>query len=297
MGRYATPLITSPLLPLAENGVEVLICEARLAHQATDDPEDVEEEQLMTVLVMFEPQPAQRYEARNLAGTYIAAQSMFKQLPDGCDLTGWLLGVLNSRISASLYIVLSLPPIYTDETARQIESVLAGLRNSHYHQLGLAIAVSQTPEEWGHCIGIDGFVSADKPVSGRESLNVFNMLAAFMAPGLSSCVDWEELRSVFGNHRSPSRVASGAWMDTKAAFVWATSDNQELVKNCKAIASMPSRCLQIESQHKLMKEICKSTANDSVFVMIAPYGLSSEPFLVDQIVPVTLIAAFDTKEI
>ena len=69
MGRYATPLLMAPPLPLVENGVEVLICEARLAHRATDDPDDTEEEQLMTVLVSFDPSPGQRYAARNLAGT------------------------------------------------------------------------------------------------------------------------------------------------------------------------------------------------------------------------------------
>ena len=296
MGRYATPLITAPPLPPVENSVEVLICEARLAHRATDNPADVEEEQLATVMLSFDPSPAQRYAARNLAGTYIAAQSTYEQLPVGRGLAEWLLGLLNSRVAASLYVVLSLPPVYTEHTARQIEGVMAGLRNDRYHQLGLAIAVGVRPEDWGDCSGIDGFVSADVADSDRESLVAFNMLAALMAPGLSSCVDWDELRSIFGTHEFPSRVTSGVWLEGMATFIWATAHDQELVKNCKAIASMPSRCLRLESQHKLMKEICKSTANDSAFVMIAPYGMSSEPLLEDQIVPVFLIAAPPAKK-
>ena len=295
MGRYATPLITAPPLPPMDNGVEVLICEARLAHRATDDPEDVEEEQLMTVLVSLDPQPAQRYAARNLAGTYISAQSTFEQLPVGCDLAEWLLGLLNSRVSASLYVVLALPPVYTDDTARQIEDVLRGLRNSQYHQLGLAIAVSLTPEDWGNCNGIDGFVSAGARDEERASLHVFNILAALMAPGLSSCVDWEELRSIFGTHAFPSSVASGVWIEAQATFIWATAEDQDLVKNSKVIVSMPSRCLQLASQHKLMKAICKSILKDFAFLMIAPYGMLSEQLLVDQIVPVSLIAAPGAK--
>ena len=51
MGRYAEPLIHAHLLPAIENRVEVFIAEARLAHRSSTDPEDVEEEQLMTVLV------------------------------------------------------------------------------------------------------------------------------------------------------------------------------------------------------------------------------------------------------
>lgn len=296
MGRYATPLITAPPLPPVDNGMEVLICEARLAHRVTDDPDDVEEEQLMTVLVSFNPQPAQRYAARNLAGTYVAAQSTFEQLPVGSGLAKWLLSLLNSRVSASLYVVLGLPSIYSDDTARQIEGVLASLRKDQHHQPGLTVAVCVRPEDWGDCSGIDGFVAAGAKDASLVALHVFNMLAALMAPGLSSCVDWDELRSIFGTHEFPSRVASGVWIEAQATFIWATADDQALAKNCKVIAAMPSNCIQLASQHKLMKEICKSTVNGSAFVMIASYGMSSEPHLADQIVPVFLIAAPPAKK-
>ena len=295
MGRYATPLITAPPLPPVENGVEVLICEAHLAHRATNDPENVEEEQLATVMLSFNPSPAQRYAARNLAGTYIAAKSTFEQLPVGCGLADWLLGLLNIRVAASLYVVLELPPVYSKDIARQIESVLAGLRNDRYHQLGLAVAVGARPEDWGDCRGIDGFVAAGGGDGDQASIHVFNMLAALMAPGLTSCVDWEELQSVFGTYEFPSKVVSGVWLEGQATFVWANAGDQKLVKICKAIALMPSRCLQLTSQHKLMKEICKSSVEDCVSVMIAPYGMSSEHLLVNKIVPVILMVAPDTE--
>ena len=296
MGRYAEPLINTPPLPPIENGVEVLIAESRLAHRANDDPDDVEEEQLMTVLVSFDPQPAQRSAAHTLASTFIAARTKFEQLPAGRELADWLNELLYSRVSASLCIVLSLPPVYSEDTAQQIEGVLAGLRNRQHHHLRLAVAVSLKTLDWGDCCGIDGFVSADARGRDRASLQVFSMLAALMAPGLTFCVDWEELRSIFGTLELPSRVASGVWLEELATFVWATAEDRELMKNCKAIASMPARCLQLASQHRLIKEICKSTAKDSAFVMIAPYGMSSEPLLVDQIVPVFLIAAPPAKK-
>ena len=184
MGRYATPLVMAPPLPLVENGVEVLICEARLAHRATDDPGDIEEEQLMTVLVSFDPSPGQRYAARNLAGTYIATQSTFEQLPVGCGLAEWLLGLLNSRIAASLYVVLSLPSVYLKDIALQIQGVLAGLRNGQYHQLGLTVAVGVRPGDWGDCSGIDGFVAVCAEDGEQASIQVFNMLAALILCGL-----------------------------------------------------------------------------------------------------------------
>ena len=291
MGRYATPLISVLPLPEIENGVEVLICEARLAHSATNNPDDIEEQQLATVLVSLHPSPAQRSAARTLTGTFIAAQSTFEQFPVGSDLADWLLGLLNSRISASLYVVLSLPPVYSEVIARQIEDVLASLRKDQYHQLGLTVAVGVRPEDWGDCSGIDGFVAAGVGDGDRASIHAFTMLAALMAPGLSSCVDWDELRSIFGNHEFPSRVASGIWFQAEATFVPGSAEDKKLITDSRVIAFMPSHSLQFSSQNKLMNAIRKFTANDPDFVMITPYGMSSEPVMSDQVVPVFLIAA------
>ena len=290
MGRYATPLLTAPPLPPIENVVEVLICEARLAHAATDDPCDIEEEQLMTVLVSFGPQPAQRNAARNLAGTFIAAQAIFEQLPVGFGLAEWLLGLLNSRVAASLYVVLSLPPVYSEDIARKIEGVLADLRNDRYHQLGLTVAVSVRPGDWGDFSGIDGFVSAGAGDADKASIHVFNMLAALMSPGLTSCVDWEELRSAFGTHKSPSRVASGIWLQAQASFIPASAEDIKSIEGSGVITLMPAHAIQVSSQIKLISAIRLFTANDPDFVMITPYGMSSESVMSEQIVPVLLMA-------
>ena len=296
MGRYAEPLINTTPLPPIENGVEVLIAESRLAHRANDDPEAVEEEQIATVIVSWDPQPAQRSAARVLAATFIAARTTFERLPAGRELADWLVELLNNRVSATLCIVLSLPHVYSEDKAQQIERVLAGIRNRQHHCVRLAVAVSMKPADWGDCCGIDGFVLADARLRDKAPLQLFNMLAALMSPGLSACLDDEDFRMAFGTHEFPSRVASGVWLEAQTTFVWATAEDKELVKNSKATAAMPSRCLQLSSQHRLMKEICKSTANDFAFVMIAPYGMSSEPLLTDQIVPVFLIAGPPAKK-
>jgi hypothetical protein len=296
MGRYATPLITVPPLALVENGVEVLICEARLAHSATNDPNDIEEQQLATVLVSFYPSPAQRCAARTLAGTFIAAQSTFEQLPVGCDLADWLLGLLNSRIPASLYVVVSLPPVYSELIARQIEGILASLRKNQYHQLNLTVAVGVRPEDWSDSSGIDGFVAGGTADRDRASIYAFNMLAALMAPGLSACVDWVDLRSTFGTAKFPSRLVSGIWLETEAIFVPGSAEDKKLIEDCRVIAFMPSEHIRFSSQVKLMNAIRKFTANDPDFVRITPYGMSSEPVMSDQIVPVFLIAAPPTEK-
>lgn len=297
MGRYAKPLLTAPPLPPMENGVEVLICEARLAHRVTDDADEIaEEEQMMTVLVSFDPSAGQRYAARNLAGTYIAAQSVFEQLPVGRDLAEWLLGLLNSRVPAYVYVVLSLPSVYSADIARQIEGVLAGLWGDRHHQLGLTVGVGVRPGNWGDCGGIDGFVAAGAGDGEQASIHVFNMLAALMAPGLTSCVDWEELRSLFGTHEFPSRVASGIWLQAEASFVPGSAEDKKLIEDSRVIAFKPGQPIKFSSQIKLMRAIREFTANDPDFVMITPYGMSCEPFMSNQIVPVLLLTAPTTAE-
>ena len=212
-------------------------------------------------------------------------------MPVGCGLAEWLLGLLNGRIAASLYVVLSLPSVYSAEIARQIQGVLAGLRNSQYHQLGLTVAVGVRPGDWGDCRGIDGFVAAGAEDGGRASLRVFYMLAALMAPGLSSCVDWEDLRSVFGTHEFPSRAASGIWLQAEASFIPASAGDKKLIEDSRVIAFMPAHPIKFSSQIKLMNAIRMVTANDPDFVMITPYRMSSEPAISDQIVPVFLLTA------
>lgn len=117
-----------------------------------------------------------------------------------------------------------------------------------------------------------------------------------MAPGLTSCVDWKELRSAFGTHELPSRVVSGIWLQAAASFVPASAEDKKLIEDSGVIAFMPAHPIQVSSQIKLMNAIRELTANDPDFVMITPYEMSSEPVLPDQIIPVLLLAAPSTGE-
>ena len=290
MGRYAEPLIHPHQLPALENRVEVLIAEARLAHRSSTDPNDVEEEQLMTVLVSFDPELAQRLAARALAGTFISAQSTFEQLPAGRELADWLIKLLNGRTAASVCLVWSLPAVNSEETAQQIEAVITGLRTSQHH-LQLAVAVSVKPAEWCSLVSIDGFVAGSAERNDGAPLVVFNMLAALMAPGLTACLDAEDLKAVFGSTVYPSRAASGVWLEGDETFILATDEDRHLMKNSRAIAFMPSRPLSISSLSELLQALRKFAASDSEIVMVAPYGMSSVPLLVDQIVSILMIAA------
>lgn len=288
MGRESTPLTTRCLEPL-ENRVEVLIAESRLAHCATNNPDDVEEEQLMTVLVSFDPTPAQRWAARALAGTYITAQCQFEQLPCKRGLDDWLGDLLKAREPASLCIVLSLPE-HSADLDREISRLLSDLGETQRHHLHLTVAVSQNPVEWNACTGIEGFVSADVKARGSASLQVFNMLAALIAPGMSVCVDAEDLRPVFGTAEQPSLIVNGVWLPGLEVFEVVTHEDRQLLKASSRVAYMPSTPLTISSQTKLLKAIRKSASDDTELVMMGPYGMLAESIQADRVVSVQLIA-------
>lgn len=287
MSIETRPLITRSLEPL-ENRVEVLLAESRLAYCATDDPEDIEELQLMTVLVSFDPAPAQRWSIRALAATFITAQCQFEQLPVGRKLGDWLGDLLNAHEPASLCIVFALPQ-HSADMEKEIGSFLSDLKGARRHHLNLTVAVSQTPVDWKGCTGIDGFVFAEAPVGNSESLQVFRMLAALMAPGMSVCVDAEDLRPVFGTADRPSRIATGVWLPDLEIFEVATHDDRRMLKACARVAFMPSTPLRLSSQTKLLKAIRKSAEDDTDIVMMGPYGMVSEQTLASQVVPVVMV--------
>lgn len=295
MGIEAKALISRVLEPL-ENRVEVLIAESRLAHSATNDAADIEEQQLMTLLVSFDPRPTPRWSARALTGTFIAAQCMFAQMPVEHELGKWLNGLLNSRVPASLCLVFALPE-YSEDVSKQIAEFLENIRSSQHHHLYFAVTVSSQPGDWSHLGGIDGFVLADAGQQDRLALEVFNLLTALMSPGMSACVDSEDLRVVFGSADCPARVAGGVWLPREATFIPASAEDLQRLKNSSAIAFMPSTPLQISSQHQLLNAIRGAVTPGTDFVMIAPYGMLSEPLQLAQIVTVTCMVASDRESV
>lgn len=282
MGIEARPLITRLLEPL-ENRVEVLMSESRLAHGNLNNPDDGEEVQLMTLLVSFDPNAAQRWTARSLAATFITAHSTFAQLPADRDLANWLNTWLNERESALLNIVFLLPD-YNLNSAEEISELLTGIREIQRHHLQLAVAVSPRPVDWNNCAGIDGFILATEQQKHSAALQVFNMLSALMSPGMAVCVDAEDLSQVFGPAEKPSRMVSGVWLSDDAVFT-ASKEDQQTLKESTAIAFLPSTFLQLSSLNKLLNVIRKIVPECADIVMMNPYGMSSQLMLGEQVVP------------
>ena len=294
MGRGAKALISRALESL-ENRVEVLIVESRLEHSAVNDSSNTEEEQLMTLLVSIDPQPAQRWSARSLAATYITAQCMFAQLPVGRELDDWLGGLLHGRVPASLCIVLMLPE-YSDNAGQQINKLLADLRGAQHHHIYFTVAVCSTLSGWSHCSGIDGFVLADAKQRDSAALQVFNIMAELMAPGMLACVDADDLNQVFGPADHPSRMASGVWLPNDSNFIASSEEDRLMLKTSTAIGYMPSTWLRRSSQTALAKAILESAAGDTQIFRFAPFGMSSDPLPGHQVVPICLVTARKTVD-
>ena len=172
----------------------------------------------------------------------------------------------------------------------RIRSLWMGTRTSRINDLrgfcrefGIAIPV-------GARTGIEGFVSADVKARGSSSLQVFNMLAALIAPGMSVCVDAEDLRPVFGTAEQPSLIVNGVWLPGLEVFEVVTHEDRQLLKASSRVAYMPSTPLTISSQTKLLKAIRKSASDDTELVMMGPYGMLAESIQADRVVSVQLIA-------
>ena len=282
MGIEARPLITRLLEPL-DNRVEVLMSESRLAHGYLNNPDDGEEVQLMTLLVSFDPHSTQRWMARSLAATFITAHSTFSQLPADRDLAEWLGTWLDDREPASLNIVFLLPD-HSSNSAEQIIELLTGIQEMQRHHLQLTVAVSTRPVDWNNCAGIGGFVLATEQHKHLAALQVFNMLSALMSPGMAVCADAEDLRQVFGHADKPSRMLSGVWLSDDGVFT-ASEEDQHTLKECTAVAFLPSTFLQLSSLNKLLNVIRKIVPECADIVMMNPYGMSSQLMLGEQVVP------------
>lgn len=282
MSIEAIPLTTRFLEPL-ENRVEVLMSESRLAYGNVNNQEDGGEIQLMTLLVSFDPNIAERWTARSLTATFLTVNSTFSQLPVDRDLAKWLGTWLGDRKPALLNIVFMLPD-YALNLEEQISRLLTTIREKQHHHIQLAVAVSSRPVDWNFCAAIDGFVLAAEQKKHRTALQVFNMLSALMSPGMAVCVDAEDLRGLFGPADRPSRMLSFVWLSDDAVLT-ASEEDQQTLKEGTALAFMPSTLLQLPSLNKLLKHIRKFVPECVEIIMMNPYGMASKSMLGEQVVP------------
>jgi hypothetical protein len=113
---------------------------------------------------------------------------------------------LHRRVAASLYVVLALPPVYSKETARQIEAVSQGF--GMIATTSLAGDCGGRGLRMGDCSGR----LAAAGTSGMRSTPHPFMLVALMAPGLSSA-RIKELTNLCTQEFCQSKMASGVWLE------------------------------------------------------------------------------------
>ncbi len=244
-------------------------------------------EQLLTMLVMFDPQPADRWSARALAGSFMAAKCVFEQAPVG-DLVPWLNALMNSRIpSSACTIVFALPDDYSSEVACQIDEFLQRTQEASRHDVGLVAAVASNTPAWANCASIDGFVCAAPGRTVHIGLQIFDMLSSLMAPGMVTCMDTEDLGLALGSAQAPSQVCQGVWVSVDAALTLSKADRATLAKSA-TIACMMAATLPLASLRQLVREI-RAVASEAEFLMVIPYGLTAVMPASDRMMPVQLL--------
>lgn len=288
MGREAKPLIVR-FLPAMEGRVEVLTAESRLAHSGSPGPVVVEDEQeqLLTMLVMFDTQPADRWSARALAGSFIAAECVFEQSPTPCDLGDWFIALMNAREpSSACTIVLVLPDDYSAEVAHHVGDFLHRLRETARHEVALVAAVAANTSGWADCPGIDGFVSAEPGNANLVGLQVFDMFSALMAPGMVSCMDIEDFRLALGSPKAPSQVCQGAWVSADLTLSLSKACRAMLAKS-EIVACMMAT-MSFAAVRQLVREI-RACASKADILILIPYGLTAVLPSSDTMTPVRLL--------
>jgi hypothetical protein len=284
MVRYAKPLVVAPALPPL-NRLEVLIAESRLHHSPVGlDPG---EEASLTVLLSFDPTEVERRAARVLASSFIAAACSFEQAPAEADIGTWLAEMLR-RLPASWVCIVVAMPDYSPEVERQFQTFVNTIRRTGHHYVPLVIGISTAPADWSDLV-LDGFVIAEPEQRVTGTLQVFSMLATVMAPGLMCCLDAHDFWSAFGTASSPSQIAQATYFPGDAAFVPASSIDRQLLGNAIGVALMPSRCLRMAAQSRLVAAVRAGAQPDAALTVVAPWGLTVEPLGAGRSVDVLLI--------
>lgn len=271
MARHATPLVVAPALPSVDR-LEMLVARARLHHQPVGlDPS---EEPLLTVLLSFDPTEADRRAARVLAASFITAECSFESAPPATDLGAWVSETLCAFPPSAVCIVIALPAFEANE-AQRLGALVESLHASHHYAL-LIVGVATTPPGWANC-GLDGFILAEPGQRVTDTLRVFSMLAALMAPGLMCCLDADDFRSVLGTAANPSKLAIAVYMVGSSCLMPDSGDDRKVMGNAGRVAVMPSRCLPLATLALLVKRTRARLRSDVALTLVAPSGLTAEP--------------------
>jgi hypothetical protein len=284
--RNATPLSIAPPLPRLENRVEALIATARLQMPFLHGVDQVSDP-LATVLVSFDPAEAARRSVRMLAASFIAAEPSISQAPAGADVGSWLTNSLQKLEASSISIVVALPE-YLPDVERQLRSFLDTIRRTGHHYVPMAVGIATTPADWSG-LALDGFVIAEPEQRATGALQVFSMLAAVMAPGLTCCLDAHDFWSAFGTAASPSQLAQAVYFPDSSSLVPASRIDRQVLNNAAGVAVMPDRGLLLAAQSRLVAAVRASAQPDAALTIVASWGLIVEPLGAGGSVDVLLI--------
>lgn len=288
MGRQAQPLINTFDCLDMNSGIEVMKAEARLLHGNASDPSLSEEESLVTILVSFDPAQADRWSARALAGTYVAAKCSFKQISADQELGDWLQAVVAAPEPTSICaVVFALPDHYSSNIEREVAKFLDDMKAIDCLHLQLTVAIASNAPSWAS-LGIDGFVAAAPASACGVALQVFELMASQMSPGMVHCVDAEDLKEVLGPAGAPSRLANGVWFPAEGHLCFSAAD-KSTVQSSAALALLPQGMPSLRSLGDLIRAVRALVAADAEVAAVTPYGLRVDLLAARRFIPIQFL--------
>lgn len=269
-------------------GIEVMTANARLLHGDTSDLSRSEEEALVTILVSFNPTQADRRSARALAGTYVAANCSFEQVPADQDLGDWFqVVVAPSEPTSICAVVFALPDHHSVSIEHEIAGFLDGMKAINGLHLQLTVAIASNAPSWAS-LGIDGFVAAAPASACGVALQVFELMASLMSPGMVHCVDAEDLKEVLRPAGAPSRLANGVWFPAEGYLCFSAAD-KSTVQSSAALALLLQGVPSLRSLGDLIRAVRALVAADAEVVAVTPYGLRVDLLAARRFIPIQFL--------
>ena len=276
-------------LPLLPGAVEVLLVETTLLVESNTFGE-IEDRQA-TWLVSFDPTPNHRRTARSIAAGLLSVYTSFEQAPDPTKVGEWLASLLSRRKPGATGIAISVPQ-HSAAVQEQIQLFIAltrGIENAP----GLVVCVTENAGAWQTCSSLDGFVGCAKGECESTALKVFDLLNAMLAPMQYTCIDFQDLRLVFGPSMSPSVLVDGVWFPQHNTFKLGSDVETQLLSTCTALAVLPVGEMPGRYLSNMFREIRKTLEHVEDLVLSAPYRLLSDAVSYKSIIRVVLLVRRD----
>ena len=173
-------------------------------------------------------------------------------------------GYLRCFRASSLFAVLVLPE-HNVENRAKVQEVVSALGDQLAHPVLVLVAIGVKVTNWSGLTGLCHFVEATPESLELDSVDLFKMIAANMAPSASIDFDLGDMLSCLGSWDAPARIARGRWHQDDLELELASKRDRDLIGKATAIfAEVFAAHLYIKSAGALMNAWCRNAAEGSM---------------------------------